>query len=81
MKKRIKNKQLQIKGSAEPAETLERSPAPTPEQIQRRTYEIFEARGREVGHALADWLLAEYELKAGAGRKEQNPTVSDESLR
>ncbi len=75
MKKRIKNKQLQTDGSAEPGEKLQRSPAPTPEQIQRRAYEIFEARGREVGHALDDWLLAEYELKAGAGRKEQNPSV------
>ncbi len=81
MKKRIKNKQLHTDGSAERAEKLQRSPALTPEQIPRRAYEIYEARGREGGRELDDWLLAEYEPKAGAGRKEQNPTVSDESLR
>ncbi len=50
-----------------------RLPAPTPEQIQRRAYEIYEARGREAGHDLDDWLLAEYELKAEMGLSGQNP--------
>ena len=75
MNKRIKNKQLQTDGGVPSAETLQKSLAPTPEQIQRRAYKIYEARGREGGRELDDWLLAEYELKAGAGRKEQNPSV------
>jgi hypothetical protein len=29
------------------------------EQIRHRAYELYEARGREDGHELDDWLLAE----------------------
>src|SRR5262245_46105652 len=31
-------------------------------QISQRAYEIFEARGRDHGHDLDDWLQAEREL-------------------
>lgn len=30
--------------------------------IERRAYELFEARGREIGHDLDDWFSAEKEL-------------------
>jgi hypothetical protein len=32
-------------------------------QIARRAYELYEARGREHGHDVDDWLQAERELK------------------
>jgi hypothetical protein len=32
------------------------------EQIRQRAYELYEARGREDGHALEDWLRAESEV-------------------
>jgi len=32
------------------------------EQICRRAYEIYEARGREHGHDREDWLQAEAEI-------------------
>jgi hypothetical protein len=32
------------------------------EQIRIRAYELFEARGREAGHDLEDWLEAEAEI-------------------
>jgi len=32
------------------------------EQIRRRAYELYEARGREDGHDLEDWLRAEAEV-------------------
>jgi hypothetical protein len=32
------------------------------EQIRRRAYELYEARGREDGHELEDWLRAEAEI-------------------
>lgn len=32
------------------------------EAIERRAYEIFEARGQEPGHELEDWLQAESEI-------------------
>jgi hypothetical protein len=32
------------------------------EQIRRRAYELYEQRGRDDGHELDDWLLAESEL-------------------
>ena len=37
----------------------------TPEledQIRRRAYELYEARGREDGHDFDDWLQAETEI-------------------
>lgn len=35
------------------------------EEIRRRAYELFEARGGEEGHELEDWLRAEEEIKGG----------------
>ena len=32
------------------------------EQIRTRAYDLFEARGREEGHDLEDWLEAEAEI-------------------
>ena len=32
-------------------------------EIRRRAYELFEARGREEGHELQDWLRAEEEIR------------------
>ena len=31
-------------------------------QIRQRAYELYEARGRERGHELEDWLRAEEEI-------------------
>jgi hypothetical protein len=38
--------------------------APSHEDIARRSYEIYLARGGEEGHAEEDWLAAERELSA-----------------
>jgi len=32
------------------------------EQIEKRAYEIYEARGAEPGHELEDWVRAESEM-------------------
>ncbi len=32
------------------------------EQVRARAYELFEARGRELGRELEDWLRAEQEV-------------------
>jgi hypothetical protein len=40
--------------------------APSFEQIQRRAYELFMARGATHGCDLADWFNAEQELTAGS---------------
>ena len=37
------------------------------ELIRARAYQLFEARGRANGHALADWLKAEHEVKQHLG--------------
>jgi hypothetical protein len=34
------------------------------EKIRRRAFELYEARGREEGHDLEDWLEAEAEVAA-----------------
>jgi len=33
-------------------------------KIRERAYALYEARGREDGHDLEDWLRAEEEIKA-----------------
>ena len=38
--------------------------APAHEQIERRAYEIYLARGGQHGQDLADWIMAEHELSA-----------------
>ncbi len=35
------------------------------EQIRRRAYELYKARGQEDGHDVEDWLQAEAEIIAG----------------
>jgi hypothetical protein len=36
--------------------------------IARRAYELFEKRGREIGHDLDDWLRAEHEMMEAGNR-------------
>jgi len=36
---------------------------PTMDQIERRAYEIYLARGCEDGHDVSDWLAAEKEIR------------------
>lgn len=46
----------------------------THDAVGRRAYELFEARGRERGNDLDDWLQAERELETrhrGSGVQEQ----------
>ena len=38
------------------------NPTELQEQIHRRAYELYEARGREHGHDREDWLQAEAEI-------------------
>jgi len=38
------------------------------EQIAQRAYELYEARGREDGHDLEDWLCAEAEITSRAAK-------------
>ena len=40
-----------------------RSRQVTDRDIARRAYELYEARGREHGHDIDDWLQAERELR------------------
>jgi hypothetical protein len=46
----------------EPFQTLE-------EQIRCRAYELYEARGREGGHDMEDWLRAESEVTGNRSEK------------
>ena len=43
---------------SEPISTIP-DPSVREEQIRRRAYELYEARGWEDGHELDDWLQAE----------------------
>ena len=42
-----------------------RPPDQIQERIRQRAHEIHEARGREDGHDLDDWLIAESEVTRG----------------
>ena len=35
------------------------------EAVSQRAYSLFQARGREHGHDVEDWLVAETELRKG----------------
>lgn len=45
--------------------TAESRRGPTHEEIARRAYELFLARGSAPGHQDEDWLQAERELRLG----------------
>lgn len=40
-----------------------------PDDVARRAYELYEARGAEPGRDLDDWLRAEEELRAATESK------------
>jgi FKBP-type peptidyl-prolyl cis-trans isomerase (trigger factor) len=44
------------------AAAVEDKATPTPEEVERRAYQLYEARGAEPGAELDDWLRAEREL-------------------
>ena len=50
--------------SATASSGAKNGPSPSFEQIQRRAYELFEARGATHGFDWADWFMAEQELIA-----------------
>jgi Protein of unknown function (DUF2934) len=45
-----------------PSATAVSDPRELEIQIRERAYELYEARGREDGHDLEDWLRAEEEI-------------------
>jgi hypothetical protein len=54
---------LETGTTGRPSDDPERpNPAPTAEDVARRAYELSEARRREPGADLDDWLQAEREL-------------------
>jgi Protein of unknown function (DUF2934) len=44
----------------------------SPDEIARRAFELYAARGREDGHDVDDWLRAERELIGAAGTPKGN---------
>jgi hypothetical protein len=50
------------------APLLAKTPVDVTPQIATRAYELYEHRGRRVGHAVQDWLEAEREI-----RKDESP--------
>jgi Protein of unknown function (DUF2934) len=54
---------------------------PSHEEIERRAYEIFKARGGELGDPTQDWLEAEKQLREearhGAGRRASRSRSSE----
>jgi len=45
-----------------PAATVTEDPHGLKSQIRQRAFELYQERGREDGHELDDWLLAEEEI-------------------
>ena len=45
-----------------PVATVKSEPQDLDHQIRLRAYQLYEARGREDGHELDDWLRAEEEF-------------------
>jgi Protein of unknown function (DUF2934) len=54
---------------AKRSEPTRTTPSPTiEEQIRRRAYELYEARGKQDGREFDDWLQAEAEI-LGTGQR------------
>jgi hypothetical protein len=53
-----------IEGNREHGIVAKHGQRPNDNDVARRAYERYEARGREDGHALDDWLNAERDLSA-----------------
>ncbi len=51
-----------------PPATVASEPQELENQIRQRAYELYEARGREDGHNLDDWLRAEEEITVKTAR-------------
>ena len=50
---------------------------PTYEEIARRAYALFEARGGSPGGTWDDWLVAEQQLRAERSASPDKPPASD----
>jgi hypothetical protein len=59
-------------GRPDPVDS-KRSPAPLQEEIRRRAYELYVARGRADGLAVEDWLKAEKEVTNRVSSMERQP--------
>ena len=57
--------------SATDQPTVKNGGSPSFEQIQRRAYELFLARGGAHGYDMADWLMAEQELTTSSAAAHQ----------
>ena len=55
-------KNIRIDAPDEPREDREQR-TPSPEDIARRAYDLYQARGAEQGRDMDDWLRAERELR------------------
>lgn len=44
------------------------------QSIARAAYQRYEARGREDGHDVEDWLAAEREIKAASASEDTTPS-------
>ena len=53
------------KKEAQQQPIIEQKPPPTEDDIRKRAYEIYCARGGEPNDEVDDWLKAEAELKEG----------------
>ena len=55
--------------------TLPPPQADRDDRIRHRAYELYEARGREFGHDLEDWLIAETEVEAEVDDNVEEPVA------
>ena len=66
-KRTTKNENSPVRNRSTPSKRGSPATDPTPEEIERRAYDIFLARGDTSGNAFDDWLQAEQELKQEKG--------------
>jgi len=54
---------MSIDATKKPPTTVTDEPQELEHQIRHRAYELYEARGREGGHAQEDWFRAKEEIR------------------
>jgi hypothetical protein len=56
-----------------------RAEYPARDQVAQLAYRLYEARGRQDGHDVEDWLLAEDRLVNGSGARRYHASLSTDN--
>jgi hypothetical protein len=66
--RREQTEELSMRDQMNEGTSMSRAHAPAEDDVARRAYALYEARGGEHGHDLDDWLTAETDVRQQRSR-------------